>query len=159
MSRWNPTLSLELFETSCSISLFPSHLECIFFLTWFCFLSFLSFHPFCCVPVHRAVSASQWPWRQTHDVKGGRAAVVIPQLSCYRRSGYSDNANHQQSFALKLCLFILLKDHPKSCLEMLNNAVITQSFLNYFSSVSNFSQMPFISEWNGIGTDDRSLSY
>lgn len=33
LSRWNATLSLELFETSCSNSLFPSHLETVYFLS------------------------------------------------------------------------------------------------------------------------------
>lgn len=105
--------------------------ECIFFSSWFFFLSSPS-TPFVVFQSIHVVSASQWPWRQPRHVKGGRAVVVIPPLSCYRHSVYSGTANHQQSFAFKLCLFILLNDRPKSCLEMLNNCCNYPGFLKSF---------------------------
>lgn len=120
--------SLELFKTSCRISLLPSHLEGVYFL-FSVFLIFpyllLCSSPSCCFSIPVTLKAARGSERR----KGSCCNSSVKLLQTF--SVHRD-CKASAVLAFKLCLFILLNDHPKSCLEMLNNCCNYPVFLKSF---------------------------
>lgn len=85
----------------------------------------------CCSSIPVTLKAAM-PCEEGQLCTGLHCSSAFQLLQTLNICRLTETANHQQSCAFMLCLLILLNEHPKTCLEMLNNCCNYPVFLKSF---------------------------